>query len=205
MIGLIKLYFFKRKWRRLNKHNETTAKCLFPINSVKIGKATYGKLYVLDAGGSSRLNIGCFCSIGPDVKFVLNVEHGLFYLSTYPFKVKMLGNKSEALSKGNINVGDDVWFGCGAIILSGINIGQGAVIAAGAVVTHDVPPYAVMAGNPAKILHFRFSSDIIKELLNIDFNRLTSNYCAENVNSFYTIIQDASFVRDKFGDLMKEN
>ena len=78
----------------------------------------------------------------------------------------------EALTKGKIIVKDDVWIGMSVLILSGITIGQGAVIAAGSVVTKDVPPYAIVGGNPAKILKYRFSSEIIEKVKNVDLSKI---------------------------------
>lgn len=81
----------------------------------------------------------------------------------------MLKKEWETQAKGNIIVNDDVWIGDSALILSGVEIGQGAVIAAGAVVTEDVPPYAVVGGVPAKVIKYRFRDDVIKELVKIDY------------------------------------
>lgn len=72
--------------------------------------------------------------------------------------------KHEATSKGDIVVKDDVWIGYGSIILSGVHIGQGAVIAAGSVVSHDVPPYAIVGGVPARLIKYRFSEEMTKKL-----------------------------------------
>lgn len=189
-IGLIKLFLFRLKWRKCNKHNFTFAKELYHINSVAVGNATYGGLYVLDTGGHHKLNIGSYCSIGPNVTFVLEAEHEMACISTYPFKVKILGEKSEAISKGDIAICDDVWIGCGAIILSGVTIGQGAVVAAGSVVTKDVPPYAVVGGVPAKVIRYRFSEEIIQKLLQIDFGKLDAYYVKEHLDSLYLDITD---------------
>lgn len=84
-------------------------------------------------------------------------------VSTYPFKRKLFHGGEEAVSKGDIIVGDDVWVGYGATILSGVHIGQGAVIAAGAVVNKDVPPYAIVGGIPAKVIKYRFSESVCKK------------------------------------------
>ncbi len=185
MFGFIKFSVFRLQWRRRNKHNFTVAKNMFPMNSVEIGNSSYGGINVLDFGGDYKLNIGSFCSIAPNVTFVLQADHTMDYFSTYPFKVKLLGERSEAISKGNITVKDDVWIGCGVIVLSGVTIGQGAVIAAGAVVTHDVSPYAIVAGNPAKVIRYRFSDEVIAEMLDFDYSNLSNLICKENSELLY--------------------
>ena len=124
-------------------------------------------------------------SIAPDVKFILGSDHNYKILSTYPFKVKVCGEKYEALSKGSIIVEDDVWIGANAIILSGIRIGQGAVVAAGSVVTKDVEPYSIVAGNPAKIMKYRFPREIIEKMKNFNVGMLTENSIKTNINDMY--------------------
>lgn len=183
---IIKQYFHQRRvknqlkkgnvnflWRDLNKHNETTVSNHVKIDHVFVGNYTYGNIDVYHSGnGDEKLIIGSYCSIAPNVTFLLASEHGYKNLSTYPFKVKFLGYENEAGSKGSIIVEDDVWIGYGAVIFSGVKIGQGAIIGAGAIVTKDVPPYAIVAGNPAKILKYRFEPQIIEKMLNIDFAKL---------------------------------
>lgn len=190
MFGFIKLSVFRLQWRRRNKHNFTVAKTIFPINSVEVGSASYGGINVLDFGEKYKLNIGSFCSIGPNVTFVLQADHNMDYFSTYPFKVKLLGERSEAASKGNIIVEDDVWIGCGSIILSNVHIHQGAVIAAGAVVTKDVPPYAIVAGNPAKLIRYRFSDEVIARMLGVNYSNFTGSICKENLELLYTNLRE---------------
>ncbi|NLK24601.1 MAG: CatB-related O-acetyltransferase [Clostridiales bacterium] len=102
----------------------------------------------------------------------------------------MTCNGIDAISKGDIIVRDDVWIGQRAIILSNVNIGQGAVIAAGSVVTKDVPPYAIVGGVPAKVIKYRFSPEMIKELLKIDYSKLTDEMIKEHINDFYTELKD---------------
>ena len=92
----------------------------------------------------------------------------------------------EAISKGDIIVDDDVWIGYGATILSGVHIGQGAVIAAGAVVTKDVPPYAIVGGVPAKVIKYRFSPEIIQQLMKLDYSKLTEDMIRERIDDLYT-------------------
>lgn len=104
-----------------------------------------------------------------------------------PFRIRHIlwGGGTEALSKGDIIINDDVWIGCNAIILSGVNIGQGAVVAAGAVVTNDIPPYAIVGGVPAKVIKYRFETAIIDELLKVDYSKLTDEAIKQNIEKLY--------------------
>lgn len=154
----------------------------------KIGSYTYGfnKENVLyeSATGKERLIIGNYCSIAPNVQFILASEHSYKYLSAFPFKVKVLGEKYEALSKGDIIIEDDVWLGLNSIILSGVKIGQGAIVGAGSVVTKDIPPYAIAGGNPARVIKYRFEPEVIEKLKTFDFSKLTE----EKVKKFETLL-----------------
>lgn len=105
------------------------------------------------------------------------------------------GRNYDALSKGNIIVEDDVWIGQNAFILSGVTIHQGAVIATGAVVTKDVPAYAVAGGVPAKVIKYRFQEEVINELLKIDYGRLTKELVEKHMDELYTEIRTAEQVR----------
>ena len=137
---------------------------------VTVGKHSYGlhKNMVAGASADAPLTVGTYCSIGPDVLFLCKVDHALHHVSTYPFKTLLWeteqGNQ-DAITKGPITLGHDVWIGARAIILSGVTIGTGAVIAAGAVVTKDVPPYAIVGGNPGRIIRKRFDDVLIEQLL----------------------------------------
>ena len=122
-----------------------------------------------------KLVIGKFCSIACGAKFLFNsANHALGSLSTYPFPIFFeewdltVENIPRAWdNKGNIVVGNDVWIGYEAVVLAGVTIGDGAVIGARAVVTHDVPPYAIMGGVPAKLIRKRFDDDTIQSLLSL--------------------------------------
>lgn len=187
----IKLILFQNTWRKRNPHNETTPKTIFDMDKVSVGKGTYGELLVRSFGNKKeKLNIGHYCSIASNVVFHLSGEHDYTCLSTYPFRNKFYGVESESISKGPIQIDDDVWIGEGCIILSGVHIGQGAVIGAGSVVARNIPPYAVY-GN-GKILKYRFSEKIIKNLLNlnfdlIDFTNISYEECS---NIFYKKLDD---------------
>lgn len=133
----------------------------------------------------------CFHSKGRC--FLLDSEHPTGHISSFPFKVKMLHTEaSEALGKGNILVDDDVWIGYGAVVMSGVHIGQGAVIAAGAVVTKDVPPYSIVGGVPAKVIKYRFSAEMITELMRIDYSSLTEELVKEHIKELYNELSDVS-------------
>jgi acetyltransferase-like isoleucine patch superfamily enzyme len=131
---------------------------IFDLNAVSIGKYSYGPLYVIYGDKwvepDVQLIIGNYVSVADGVKFLLKSDHRLHSFSTYPFKAKILNEQEHACTKGSIVVHDDVWIGSSAIVLSGVTIGQGAVIAAGSVVTKDVEPYAIMGGVPAKLIKY---------------------------------------------------
>lgn len=135
-------------------------------------------------GGFSYINVGCviysnveigrFCSIGRSVEIGL-ARHPVNFLSTHPFQCNHnLFSRFEGYSSIKVKpwvfhpktvIGNDVWIGAKAGIASGVTIGHGAIIAAGAIVTKDVPPYAIVGGVPAKVIKMRFSKDIIEKLL----------------------------------------
>lgn len=118
--------------------------------------------------GSELLNvdrIGRFCSIGNDVILGQPARsHPLDWVSTHPLQFDALQKKPEAAPP--LRIGHDVWIGRGALLMDGIEIGTGAVIAARSLVTRSVPPYAVVAGAPARIIKYRQPPEIISELLN---------------------------------------
>ena len=174
---------FRRQWRRLNPHNRTEAGTVFDPAKVAVGNFTYGRLNVVDSHyANERLELGHFCSLAGDVRFFLAGNHFVERPTTFPVRGLLTGQRGgDGYSKGPILVGSDVWIGYGAMVLSGVKIGQGAVIGAGSVVAKDVPPYAVVAGNRAALVKFRFPDDLIAELLKLDFSRWTNELCARYV------------------------
>ena len=116
-------------------------------------------------GEVDRLIIGKFSSIGSGATFMLagNQGHRLDWVSTFPFNPDTFGEgaRSGFLRKGDTRIGNDVWIGSEAMIMPGITIGDGAVIATRAVVTRDVEPYTIVGGNPAKPIRRRFSDEQI--------------------------------------------
>lgn len=189
MTFLDKLRFihFKYKYKKLNAHNKTEPLDFIDITKLSIGKKTYGDLKIINQSPDQniRLEIGSYCSIASGVKFILGGEHHLSTLSTYPFKAQLFGIGQEANSKGSIVIKDDVWIGLNSIICSGVTIGQGAVIAAGSIVTKSVPPYAIVGGNPAKIIKYRFEQNMIDKLLQIDIVKLLDSFTKDDIELLY--------------------
>ena len=201
----ILLTLLKLKWKNQNKNNFTSPKTIFPIDKVKIGRYTYGGIDVETYGTKETyLKIGSFCSIAQGVRFVLDGEHGYSNFSTYPFKVRLMEQECEALTKGPIIVHDDVWIGERSLILSGVEIGQGAVIAAGSVVTKNVSPYAIVGGNPARVIKYRFKPEIIEKLLKVDFSKLDEDLIKQNKQLLYSNL-DETFFTSNFYQNIKNN
>ena len=115
-----------------------------------------------------KLIIGKFCAIARDVKFIMNgANHKTSGISTYPFQIfgngweKVMPQPGDLPYKGDTEIGNDVWIGYEALIMPGVKVGNGAIIAARSVVTADVPAWSVVGGNPAKVIHARFPADSV--------------------------------------------
>jgi acetyltransferase-like isoleucine patch superfamily enzyme len=121
----------------------------------------------------TKLTIGDYCSLHPDATVFLGGRHSLTAVTTYPHRIlwRMDGAGKDGFPTptGDSFIGSDVWLCPGALVVSGVRIGHGAIIGAGAVVTKDVPDYAVVGGNPARVIRFRFSEEQIKALLEIQW------------------------------------
>ena len=116
------------------------------------------------------MKVGSFTSIASSVQIFLGGEHRTDWITTFPFNVLWKEGKDirgHPRTKGNILIGNDVWVAAEAIIMSGVTIGDGAVIGARAVVTKDVLPYTIVAGNPATVVKKRFNDKTIQRLLEI--------------------------------------
>ena len=183
------------EWKKENKHNHTSIGKICNLACISVGKESYGVLNVnnFDHVPSDLvgLEIGNYCSIADNVNFLLAGEHNLSHLSTFPFLRYMPDKKilSDSSSKGKIIVGDDVWIGYGATILSGVKIGQGAVIATGAVVTKNVPQYTIDGGVPAKVIKYRFSPEIVNVMRNIDYSKIDFTVIESNLELFNCSIE----------------
>lgn len=177
---------YDQAWKKANAHNSAIPVGKPPLDKIQIGIKTYGFIDALFSNPENRLIIGNYCSIAQGVKFLPSSDHALDRISTYPFKAMLLTGELESLSKGDIIVDDDVWIGYGATILSGVHIGQGAAVAAGSVVTKDVPPYAIVGGVPAKVIRYRFAPDMIALLMKLDFSKLDITTIQNHTEELYT-------------------
>ena len=167
-------------------------------DNYSIGEFTYGTPQVKHWGENAKLTIGKFCSIAENVTIFLGGNHRIDWVTTYPFNMlngnfkNAIGIKGHPATKGDVIIGNDVWIGNGATILSGVKIGNGAIVAAQSMVTKEVPPYSIVAGNPRRIVKKRFEESIIDELEKIAWwdwsvekiNREVKFLCNENIREF---------------------
>lgn len=146
-------------------------------------------LYHFDFIGD-KLIIGKFSQIAAGVKFIMNGgNHALKGFSTFPFSV--FGDEWSNVpllseSKGDMIVGNDVWIGNSAIIMPGVHIGDGAIIASSSVVTNHVAPYSIVAGNPAKLIRARFDEEIVQKLLKMQWWNWKLEKITEHANDLAT-------------------
>jgi acetyltransferase-like isoleucine patch superfamily enzyme len=140
-------------------------------------KSSFGAFtYVQYGANVGYSKIGRFCSIGPNV-MIAHGEHPMDFLSTHPLFFEssyikgMSSFTTEALfnSHKEVNIGSDVWIGANCYIKDGITIGNGAAIGAGSIVTHDIPPYCIAAGVPAKVIRMRFDEPTIQALIKLEW------------------------------------
>lgn len=164
------------------------------LNNVTLGDFTY------IASNTKIMNtkIGKFCSIGPYC-YIGSSKHPTNFVSTHPIFYSTLKQAQICFSSENafkeyedIEIGNDVWVGLMSVILDGVTIGNGSVVAAGAVVTKDVPPYAVVGGVPAKIIKYRFDENIIKQLEKIKWWDFDIDFLSKNYDKF----QDVNLLLD---------
>lgn len=140
------------------------------------------------------VNIGKFCSIGPNCKIGLGIHPTKDFISTHPIFYSLQSHLKIVFSDKNyinefneVNIGNDVWIGTNVIIKDGINIGNGSIIGAGSIVTKDIPDYAIYAGNPAKLIRYRFEKDEIDKLLKIKWWDNDLIFLKRNFNKFHNI------------------
>ena len=136
---------------------------------ITIGKHSYGRPKVYIWHETERLEIGSFTSFADQVTIFTGGEHHSEWVTTYPLRFLLedpeAGLDGHPYSLGPVKIGSDVWICFGVTIISGVTIGDGAIVGARSVVTSDVPPYAIVAGNPAKVIKYRFDEYQIRGLM----------------------------------------
>jgi acetyltransferase-like isoleucine patch superfamily enzyme len=170
---------------------------MYSSERLSMGRHSYGDPRVASfPGDTAQVRIGAFTSIGPEVILMDGGDHRTDWVTTFPLRA-VLGlpgayEDGHPRSRGDIEIGNDVWIGRGARVRSGVSIGDGAVVGAYALVTHDVRPYAVVAGVPARELRRRFDDEQVQALLRIAWwqwpidaiERRVDDLCSENVDAF---------------------
>lgn len=161
-----------------------------------MGEGSYAYPEVHRHDVTTQLHIGRYTSISRGVTFVLGGEHRPDWVTTSPLRIlygdQRAGQDGTPLSRGDIVIGNDVWIATNATITSGVCIGDGAVVGAGAMVVRDVPPYAIVAGNPARVLRMRFAEEQIAQLLELrwwewpedEVRGAIAELCQPNIDAF---------------------
>ncbi len=174
-----------------------------------IGRYSYcwGKLTLHKSTDMATLRIGSFCSIAMNVTIFLDSRHRVDWVTTYPFSDHFTEFKNftgNLNSKGDVVIGNDVWIGWGVTIMSGVRIGDGAIIGASSVVTKDVEPYAIVAGNPAQLIRKRFDQETIDRLLKIKWWDWKTTRIRENMPLLLSG-NVKEFVDKNFNEKMQEH
>ncbi len=163
---------------------------------ISIGRFTYGGAAFKIWGEAESIDIGSYCSISENVTIFGGGEHNSDWVTTFPLRIAygdpLAEKDGHPATKGKTTIGNDVWIGYGATILSGVTIHDGAVVGACSLVTKDVLPYAIVGGNPAKLLRYRFTDEQIQELLKIQWwnwphgqiIKFMNLLCSNNIDRF---------------------
>lgn len=187
------------RFRDLNVEEFVTLHDGCQLFNVEIGRMSY----IGPSTHVSNTKIGRFCSIGPDIRIGLGGTHPTDKVSTHPsfysphFRSQITFADQSYFDEypGSVSIGNDVWIGARATLVDGINIGDGAIIAAGSIVTRDVPPYAIVAGVPAKLVRQRFENETIQTLLKIAWWERDLSWLVEN----FRIFNDVNSFCSKYG------
>ena len=177
----------KRLFRQRSAHQK----------NIQIGEFSYGDPHVWMFTDRYRLVIGKFCAISANVRIIVDGNHRPDWISTFPFGDLFqwaARNPGHPAGRGDMVIGNDVWIGLDVVILPGVQIGDGAVIAAGSVVTKNVGDYEIVGGNPARHIKNRFTDQQISDLKSIKWwdwplDKIKANYQllqSPNIDEFIT-------------------
>ena len=170
---------------------------------MSIGKYSYGTPNIYFSNPEAKLIIGKYCSIADQVKIYLGGNHRVDWVTTYPFghiHTNIFNNfdgSGHPKTKGDVIIGNDLWIGANVTIMSGVKIGDGVVIANNSHVVKNIEPYAMVGGNPAKLIRYRFTSQQIQELLLIQWwdwddakiNEYLPLLCHSDIDEFITSVK----------------
>ena len=195
----------KKEIRRLPRLLRGQARFSDLYPQYQMGFGSYGLPVVHDWKEGSTLCIGKFTSIAERVEIFLGGHHRSDWVTTYPFPAFVEECKhidGYAFSRGDVEIGSDVWLCTNVQILSGVRIGHGAVVAAGSVVTRDVEPYSVVAGNPARHVRWRFDTTVCQRLLSVawwdwpleEICSISELLCNDDISAFLKYAEARSVV-----------
>lgn len=164
MYQRIEVTDFSTSWLKV-PYEEQAAISLMTLGIRSYLVGAVGESYTTDA----HILVGNYSSLAHNLNFYLGLSHNHYAVTSYPISVftGAQGNEHAACNRHQIIIGNDVWIGGDVLLMSGVHIGNGAVIGAGAVVAKDVPPYAVVVGNPARVIKYRFDAETIARLQRI--------------------------------------
>ena len=198
MIMNVSCLDFKQSVRKVYLDREQS------VVGVTLGEGSYLVQGSLEFGGSQcHVLIGKYSSVAHGIKFMVGLNHDSSRVSTYPFHEAFEGMQGGSVNNYpesnhyQIVVGNDVWIGAYATILGGVKIGNGAVIGAGAVVAKDVPPYAVVVGNPAKVIKYRFDEATIEWLQKLRW----WNWTPEKIKSCWPEMENMEAFKEKYREI----
>lgn len=185
----------RKELRMLPKFQRGPLKFKQRYPSYEIGTGSYGIPVVHDWQEGTTLKIGSYTSIAENVEIFLGGHHRSDWVTTYPFPamIEEAGQVPDyAVSRGDVVIGSDVWLCTNSIILSGVTVGHGAVVAAGAVVSRDVAPYSIVAGNPARHIRWRFDPEVCAALLQaawwewpeLEIRSISALLCSDRIEDF---------------------
>jgi virginiamycin A acetyltransferase len=169
------------------------------IMSIEYGNHSYGTINIRSwTDHTAVIKVGSFCSFAENVVIILDGNHYYNRFSTFPFRERLGWDiPNNNYGKSIPTIGNDVWIGMNVTIMSGVKIGDGAIIGAGTVVTKDVPPYAIFCGNPGQIKKYRFSHDIIEDLLKYPWWNLPDHLIRNEIlPTFHDITSTISILKE---------